>query len=221
MRSRTILHAFGLPRSNGVPAPSRHNYSEAQSTPCPWTALAENKSPIRVYRHQSRRACPELVEGEDRESDLSKLAFSRWLIWAALAEIKSAITRSRSVPQGRLRVRLVQISFFFDSVQPPPLMPRWATALNFVIPSVAEGPAVCLDGKRNLEAISPRHIRFCRKWNRRSLGYALSKNTSTKGPLNRRSLGCARDDKVEGSAPMESSCCMRAVFHLLGWADGP
>jgi hypothetical protein len=28
---------------------------------------------------------------------------------------------------------LVQISFF-DSVHPPPLMQRWATALNFVIP---------------------------------------------------------------------------------------
>jgi hypothetical protein len=52
-------------------------------------------------------------------------------------------------------------------------------------------------------------------------GSALSKNISTKGPLNRRSLGFARDDKVEGSAPMESRCCMRAVFHLLGWADGP
>jgi len=75
--------------------------------------------------------------------------------------------------------------------------------------------------KRNPEAIRLWHIRLWRKWNYRSLRYALSKNISTKGPLNRRSLGFARDDKVEGSAPMESSCCMRAVFHLLGWADGP
>jgi hypothetical protein len=33
---------------------------------------------------------------------------------------------------------------FFDSVHPPPLMPRWATALNFVIPSAAEFPATLL-----------------------------------------------------------------------------
>jgi hypothetical protein len=26
----------------------------------------------------------------------------------------------------------------FDSVQPPPLMPRWATTLNFVIPTEAD-----------------------------------------------------------------------------------
>src|ERR1700679_948170 len=62
--------------------------------------------------------------------------------------------------------------------------------LHLVIPSEAEGPAVqrtfrgnvfrqsvaqrrdlrfALMEKRNLEAIRPRHIRFCRKWNRRSL----------------------------------------------------
>jgi hypothetical protein len=31
----------------------------------------------------------------------------------------------------------VQISFF-ESVHPPPLIPRWATALNFVIPTAAD-----------------------------------------------------------------------------------
>jgi hypothetical protein len=35
---------------------------------------------------------------------------------------------------------------------------------------------------------------------------ALSKNVTRKGPLNRRSLGCARDDKGEGSAAMEKRC---------------
>jgi hypothetical protein len=50
---------------------------------------------------------------------------------------------------------------------------------------------------------------------------ALSKNISTRGPLNRRSLGFARDDKGEGGAPMKSSCGIEAVFHLLGWAAGP
>ncbi len=46
---------------------------------------------------------------------------------------------TNSVPQGRLRVRLVQISLFFDSVHPPPLLPRWVTALNFVIPTGGPG----------------------------------------------------------------------------------
>jgi hypothetical protein len=32
----------------------------------------------------------------------------------------------------------------------------------------------------------------------RKSGYARSKNISSKGPLNCRSLGCARDDKGEG-----------------------
>jgi hypothetical protein len=35
--------------------------------------------------------------------------------------------------RGRLKISLVQVSFF-ESVHPPPLMPRCATALNFVIP---------------------------------------------------------------------------------------
>ena len=111
----------------------------------------------------------------------------------------------------------------YSSVHPSPLMPRWATARNFVIPSVAEGPAVCLDGKTEPGGDSPTAHSLLPKVEPQvpPLRYALSKNTSTKGPLNRRSLGFARDDKVEGSAPMESSCCMRAVFHLLGWADGP
>jgi len=29
-----------------------------------WTALSENKSASKAYREQSRRACPELVEGD-------------------------------------------------------------------------------------------------------------------------------------------------------------
>jgi hypothetical protein len=80
---------------------------------------------------------------------------------------------SRSVPQGRLKVRLVQISFF-ESVHPPPLMPRCAATLNLVIPtgadpdfriavpatplswagnrgSVGEGPAVSLGPQANLD----------------------------------------------------------------------
>jgi len=35
---------------------------------------------------------------------------------------------------------------------------------------------------------------------------ALSKNISRKGPRNCRSLGCARDDKGESDASIESSC---------------
>jgi hypothetical protein len=50
------------------------------------------------------------------------------------------------------------------------------------------------------------------------LRYALSKNISTRGPLNCRSLGFARDDKGESGASMESSCRIEAVFHDLGWA---
>jgi hypothetical protein len=38
------------------------------------------------------------------------------------------------------------------------------------------------------------------------LRYALSKNISKEGPRNCRSLGCARDDKGEGGASMESGC---------------
>ena len=36
----------------------------------------------------------------------------------------------------------------------------------------------------------------------------------------RRSLGCARDDKGEGDASMESGCWTERVFHLLRWAAG-
>ena len=39
--------------------------------------------------------------------------------------------------------------------------------------------------------------------NRRSLQSALSKNISRKGPLNCRSLGCARDDKGDDGAFIE------------------
>ncbi len=50
-------------------------------------------------------------------------------------------------------VILVQISFLvgvgsslFESVHPPPPLPRWAATLKFVVPTVAEGPAVSLSG---------------------------------------------------------------------------
>src|ERR1700677_4022762 len=73
-------------------------------------------------------------------------------------------------------------------------------ALKFVIPSEAEGPAVCLDGKRNLEAIRPRHIRFCRKWNR--------------------SLRSGRDDKLEGGgAPWHGWRWMDRVEKELIWTS--
>src|ERR1700677_2149179 len=54
----------------------------------------------------------------------------------------AASRRSPGLRPELFSASLVQISLFFGSVHPPPLMPRWATALNFVIPSVAEGPAV-------------------------------------------------------------------------------
>src|SRR6202789_3229538 len=39
----------------------------------------------------------------------------------------------------------------YSSVHPSPPMRRWATALNFVIPSVAEGPAVRLPSNNSLQ----------------------------------------------------------------------
>ena len=48
-----------------------------------------------------------------------------------------------------------------------------------------------------------------------------SKNISTRGPLNCRSLGCARDDKGEGDASMESGCWTEGVFHHIRWAKDP
>ena len=48
--------------------------------------------------------------------------------------------------------------------------------------------------------------------------FAPSKNIPKKGPRNCRSLGCARDDKGEGDASMESGCWTEGVFHLLRWA---
>jgi hypothetical protein len=53
------------------------------------------------------------------------------------------------------------------------------------------------------------------------LRYALSKNISTKGPRNCRSLGFARDDKGKGDGSMESGCGTEGVFHHLGWVAGP
>ena len=44
----------------------------------------------------------------------------------------------------------------------------------------------------------------------------LSKNISRKGPRNRRSLGCARDDKGKGNGSIESSCWTEAFFITLG-----
>jgi hypothetical protein len=48
------------------------------------------------------------------------------------------------------------------------------------------------------------------------LRYALSKNISTKGPRNRRSLGFARDDKGNGYGSVESGCWTEAFFITLG-----
>jgi hypothetical protein len=48
------------------------------------------------------------------------------------------------------------------------------------------------------------------------LCYALSKNISTKGPLNCRSLGFARDDKGEGGGHIKSGCRAEAFFITLG-----
>jgi hypothetical protein len=56
---------------------------------------------------------------------------------------------------------------------------------------------------------------------RQEIRYALSKNISKKGPRNCRSLGCARDDKGEGDASIESGYWTEGVFHLVGWAAGP
>jgi hypothetical protein len=51
--------------------------------------------------------------------------------------------------------------------------------------------------------------------------YTLEKNIPKKGPLNRRSLGCARDDKGEDSASMESGCCTGTVLIKFGWPMTP
>jgi hypothetical protein len=79
--------------------------------------------------------------------------------------------------RGRLRVSLVQISFF-DSVHPPPLTPRRATALNFVIPKVCDFfdlPCEVLDFERNCH---PGQLRACPERSRR--GSAVSAmSTST------------------------------------------
>ena len=53
-----------------------------------------------------------------------------------------------------------------------------------------------------------------------ALHFAPSKNISRKGPRNCRSLGCARDDKGEDDASLESGCWTEGVFHLLRWAAG-
>jgi hypothetical protein len=55
------------------------------------------------------------------------------IVVAILPALQTFLSRK----QGRLRIRLVQTSFF-DSFHPPSLMPRWATALNFVIPTGAD-----------------------------------------------------------------------------------
>jgi hypothetical protein len=44
--------------------------------------------------------------------------------------------------------------------------------------------------------------------------HAPSKNISKKGPANCRSLGCARDDKGEGDASMESGCAEASVHRF-------
>ncbi len=59
----------------------------------------------------------------------------------------SARTGNRAVGAGGIMVGIDVLDYsqpvlsklaFFDSVHPPPLMPRWATALNFVIPTGAD-----------------------------------------------------------------------------------
>ena len=65
------------------------------------------------------------------------------------------------------------------------------------------------------------HTLSCPVQRGRKSGYAPSKNISRKGPRNCRSLGCARDDKGEGYASIESSCLIEAVFHPLGWDRKP
>ena len=45
------------------------------------------------------------------------------------------------------------------------------------------------------------------------LRYALSKNISTKGPLNCRSLGFARDDKGKGDGSIERGCWTANLRH--------
>jgi hypothetical protein len=49
--------------------------------------------------------------------------------------------------------------------------------------------------------------------NHRSIHYTTlrSKNISTKGPRNRRSLGFARDDKGKGNGSIEGGCRTEAV----------
>jgi hypothetical protein len=48
------------------------------------------------------------------------------------------------------------------------------------------------------------------------LRYALSKNISTKGPQNCRSLGFARDDKGKGDGSIENGCWTETFFITLG-----
>jgi hypothetical protein len=48
----------------------------------------------------------------------------------------------------------------------------------------------------------------------------LSQNISRRGPQNRRSLGCARDDKGKGDASMKSGWRTQGVFHLFRWGCG-
>src|ERR1700722_19370784 len=85
-------------------------------------------------------------------------------------------------------------------------------------PGIARGATCAAVGEPTHGGWQLRVLLSCssyRKRNRRSLHCAKVCQISTRGPLNRRSLGYARNDKGEGSASMESSCCMRVVFHLL------
>jgi hypothetical protein len=73
--------------------------------------------------------------------------------------------------------RLVQISFWIvwrfrlrDSVHPPPLLPRWATALHFVIPTGAQRRGgTCSFAFRHSGSVVASGFRFSMKWNCRSL----------------------------------------------------
>src|ERR1700678_3673200 len=105
-------------------------------------------------------------------------------------------------------------------------MPRWVTALNFVIPTGSKrgggncglplGHGECVVGEPSPGSVFPSRQTAGPSTTLRSVEKHFHERSAEPQVPRLRS-----DDKVEGSAPMESSCCMRAVFHLLGWADGP
>jgi hypothetical protein len=94
---------------------------------------------------------------------------------AAQDFVSHYLPRARNATPNQLFDRAVWVGLgplLVESVHPLQQMPRWATALQFVIPTGVEGSAVALMEKRKLEAIRPRHFRCGRKRNCRSLPYA-------------------------------------------------